>query len=444
MEIYQVRKQAGREAILSGLLFLGGTLAPWIGLGSFPFFSFYLAYGVALAWLFLTSKERIGGLSLLWAARPEPAPCDLLFIWAWIRNLLKGRLRWSRSLSLHLLLAFIALNILQVLISTSLNRGAWFAGATLYVISLAFLFSTITETKEWHETRNAFLLAVWITAAIVLILTLLGFLGWNGHIADLYYARRPRGFFKDPNVAGPFIAVGTLFALSRLLFLRKRLVSFNGFLLLTSLLAVISTFSRGALLNLAAGIVVLGLIAVKARRGLKFAIALAIVAGLSLVALPYLAEVFGQSIRFRGLTRYDIYGRFAAWKAGLLLAEHYPWGIGPGQFEIFAPKYEMELFREVLITPSAHNTYLRVLVENGVIGLGVFLLALGSLSLSLIRNVVVAIRENNLRLLADGAWLASALLGILVESFVIDTLHWRHFWILAGFAVAYGRLMRER
>jgi len=433
-----------RRTTLSNLLLLGGTLAPWICLSSFSLFSLYLAYGVALAWLFLTSKERIGGLSLLWAARPEPAPCDLLFIWAWIRNLLKGRLRWSRSLSLHLLLAFIALNILQVLISTSLNRGAWFAGATLYVISLAFLFSTITETKQWHETRNAFLLAVWITAVIVLILVLLGFLGWNGHIADLYYARRPRGFFKDPNVAGPFIAVGTLFALSRLLFLRKRLVSFNGFLLLISLLAVISTFSRGALLNLAASAVVLWFISVKARKGLKFALTLAIVAGISVIALLYLAEVFGQSFRFHGLASYDIYGRFAAWKAGLLLAKHYPWGIGPGQFEIFAPKYEVGLFSEVLITPSAHNTYLRVLVENGVMGLGVFLLALGSLFLSLTRNIAIALKEGNWGLLADGAWLASALVGIMVESFVIDTLHWRHFWILAGFAVAYGRLTRER
>jgi len=343
-----------------------------------------------------------------------------------------------------LLLAFIALNVLQVVISTSINRGTWFAGATLYVISLAFLLSTITSIKDWDETRNAFLLAVWVTAVIVLILALLGFLGWNEHVANLYYARRPRGFFKDPNVAGPFVAVGTLFALSRLLFLRKRLMSFDGFLLLTSLLAVISTFSRGALLNLAAGVVVLWFISVRAHKGLKFALALAIVAGISVVALPYLAEVFGQSFRFHGLASYDIYGRFAAWKAGLLLAKHYPWGIGPGQFEIFAPKYEVEFFREVLITPSAHNTYLRVLVENGVIGLGVFLLALGSLFLSLMRNVGIALKEGNQGLLADGAWLASALVGIMVESFVIDTLHWRHFWILAGFAVAYGRLTRER
>lgn len=417
---------------------------PFLGLflGSSPIWLF--SFLAALLWVLTTREAPKGGLSLLWGVRVEPAPCDLLFIGAWVMNLLQGKLRWLRSLALHLLLAFVFLNILQIPVSASLNRGAWFAGATLYVISLAFLFSTITESKQWHETRNAFLLAVWITAVIVLILALLGFLGWNGHIADLYYAGRPRGFFKDPNVAGPFVAVGTLFALSRLLFLRKRLMSFDGFLLLTSLLAVISTFSRGALLNLAAGVAVLWFISVRARKGLKFALALAIVAGISAVALPYLAEVFGQSFRFHGLTSYDIYGRFAAWRAGLLLAKDYPWGIGPGQFEIFAPKYQLELFSQVTITPSAHNTYLRVLVENGVTGLGVFLLALGSFFLSLMRNVGIAVKEGNRGLLADGAWLASALVGIMVESFVIDTLHWRHFWILVGFAVAYGRLTRER
>lgn len=81
------------------------------------------------------------------------------------------------------------------------------------------------------------------------------------------------------------------------------------------------------------------------------------------------------------------------------------------------------------LTPSAHNLYLRVLTENGIVG---FVLIIGSM-------ITILFAMTGLRRMiysTDILWLFSCLVGIIVQSFVIDTLHWRHFWILFGFLLA--------
>ena len=77
---------------------------------------------------------------------------------------------------------------------------------------------------------------------------------------------------------------------------------------------------------------------------------------------------------------------------------------------------------------SAHSTYVRALAEEGVLGL----VALGSL---LIGTLIVACR--NVVLGRGTAGLSSTALlaawvGLLANSVFVDTLHWRHLWILAG------------
>ena len=39
--------------------------------------------------------------------------------------------------------------------------------------------------------------------------------------------------------------------------------------------------------------------------------------------------------------------------------------------------------------------------------------------------------------------LFASLLGILVNSFVIDTLHWRHFWVLLGIIIGLMHLFER-
>lgn len=84
-----------------------------------------------------------------------------------------------------------------------------------------------------------------------------------------------------------------------------------------------------------------------------------------------------------------------------------------------------------------HNLYLRVLVENGwlaFLGWGLFL------SGWLIASYHGSIRSG--RFVVDYVVAVSVVAGILVESLVIDTLHWRHFFLFL--AVPVGLLEHEK
>lgn len=430
------------KASLSKVLLVAAAIMSLLGIALRPWITWVTSFALALL-LIPARRELQGGLGLLWGVRLEPAPSDILFIWAWIKRLVTGQLRWTSCLASNLLPLFILLNLLQIFVADSWNRGLRFAGITGYTIFLALLFSGISNVELWCKTRTFYLVACWVTVFTILLLVMLYFLGWADHVPELYYAGRPKGFFKDPNVAGPFMATGALFLLSQLVFLRRKIINNTSILLLFASLGVLSTFSRGAILNLAVGTLAIGLVAFWARKGRRFAALLTLGTIFFAAAFLCISRVPEQASRFRGFAEYDIHGRFATWHAGLLLLRDYPLGVGPGQFEIHSPNYQTTLPGPVIITLSAHNLYLRVLAENGVLGFAVLLVALVSLIRDLLKGIRIAAQNKDREFLTDGAWLLSSIVGILAESFVIDTLHWRHFWILFGLAIAYQRLVRK-
>jgi O-antigen ligase len=107
--------------------------------------------------------------------------------------------------------------------------------------------------------------------------------------------------------------------------------------------------------------------------------------------------------------------RFGAQRGGIELAEAHALGVGPGQFELLEPI-------------SAHSTFVRALAEEGVAGLAV-------LAALLLATLGVAV-QNVMRGRGTAGLSSIALLavwcGLLANSFFVDTLHWRHLWILAG------------
>jgi O-antigen ligase len=113
-----------------------------------------------------------------------------------------------------------------------------------------------------------------------------------------------------------------------------------------------------------------------------------------------------------GIHEYDA-GRFAGQAAGIESAERYPLGLGPGQFEAYA-------------SISAHSTYVRAFAEQGLAGLIVFVAFALSTLAAAIANAVAGRETYGI----GSAALLAALCGMLVNGMVIDTLHWRHFWIV--------------
>jgi O-antigen ligase len=118
--------------------------------------------------------------------------------------------------------------------------------------------------------------------------------------------------------------------------------------------------------------------------------------------------------------------RFGAQLFGIEQSMRYPLGIGPGQFEVLSPL-------------SAHSLYVRALAEQGLLGL-LTLLALLLVTLSLAVGNVVAGRDTYG---IGSAALLGAWCGLLANSFFVDTLHWRHLWVVAALIWAGSALERS-
>jgi O-antigen ligase len=153
------------------------------------------------------------------------------------------------------------------------------------------------------------------------------------------------------------------------------------------------------------------------------------IAGL-LVALAITGAVIGASgsvafIEQRAqLQGYDS-ERFGAQRAGTELVQQYPTGVGPGQFKFHHPV-------------ETHSTYVRVLVEQGYLGLIVWtVLSVATLVLAL-RNAVLGRDTYGI----GSAALLGAWCGLLFNSAVVDTLHWRHLWLVAALIWA-GSMRRQ-
>lgn len=147
-------------------------------------------------------------------------------------------------------------------------------------------------------------------------------------------------------------------------------------------------------------------------------IALVALAGLAwqLVSVDAIGEMF--QVRF-GYQQYDDV-RFAIQLRAVETALSHPLGLGPGS-------------TEGAFGRSAHSLYVRALVENGLFGaLSLF----AFMFLSLARSVWVSVFSRDLEDRLRFAVTAGALVGALVESTVIDTVHWRHLWIFLGLAWA--------
>jgi putative inorganic carbon (hco3(-)) transporter len=137
-----------------------------------------------------------------------------------------------------------------------------------------------------------------------------------------------------------------------------------------SILAVILSYSRGALLGLT---VVLGAISLKSKHKLLAGALLATFAVLVLTFAPS-AWMSRMGNFAHGELDESAEGRLHAWEFALVFASHYP--IMGGGFETFTPQLEAR-FTPQYFFAGPHSIYFQTLGEQGFVGLGIFLFVLG-------------------------------------------------------------------
>ena len=364
-------------------------------------------------WLVLLTFSIIGFV------RFEPAPFDLLFFVMLAIGLLNGRLRWhsSRYDSVVLigLWAFIAINILSTAGVVPIGHSLRFLAITLYMLVL-FVFIRMYAVEP--RAMRYLLVGYTMSALITAVLVVLSFIGFSFPIPVLAFGIRSVGFFKDPNVYGPFGVVAALWVADQVV---RGKWSFNRtapllFIMTVLGAAAVLSLSRGAWLNMAlAG----GLYFVLMLRGSGRAhFSRFLTLGIAVLVVGVLVFQFlglGDAVASRsGYHAYDEERFDTQWR-GLLAGLSYPFGVGPGGW------------------PTAHSLYAKTLAEHGVLGVTALAVLIGALVVPLAQR---ALQEPAANTVLPAALLLALIVGQLANSFVIDTIHWRHFWMLLGLAWA--------
>jgi O-antigen ligase len=377
---------------------------------------------LALLTLALTRYEAtvLLGVALIAVVKVDPAPADAILAMAMLVALVTGRFDLARvATSMTLLVgALLALSAISTAEAVDHTRAYEFLAITVYLGLFALWFSAyVNSTRRARAVLLAYLAAAVVVGALG---TLALIAPIPGQATLLYHGCcRAEGFFKDPNVFGPFLAPAVVLLLEEVLAPRllpdRRTLKLAGLAVLV--VGVLVSYSRAAWLNLAVAVVVLLVAHVMRRGGARVALnLLAVVALLGVVGGAFLVASGSEGfLRERAaLQTYDTQ-RFDTQRAGISLAERHPLGIGPGQFDIREPI-------------SSHNTYVRVLAEQGVLGFAALAgLLLGTLALAA-GNVAAGRSTYGI---GSGA-LLGAWCGLLANSLFIDTLHWRHLWFVAA------------
>jgi len=375
---------------------------------------------IVLALVLTRMEVAVGlGILLLGVVRLEPAPTDFILGTVIAVALVTGRFSLSRvPQSIFLLVgAYLALNIVSAALAVDFPLAVSFGLITLYLAGFAiWLTSFVNSTKRARLVAGAYVYGAASVAVLGTLALWVPTLASAGFDPDFY---RVRSSFQDPNVFGHFMIPAMLIVLDDLLTPRilpgSRLLKFA--LLAATSLGIVFSYSRSSWAGAVLGAFIVFAVHLTRRGGTSSAPKILALAILATVAISFTitSTGSGEFIDERAkLQRYDS-DRFATQRAGLKLAASHPLGVGPGQFENH-------------LRIAAHSSYVRAVAEHGVLGL-VTLVALMFLTLLIAaRNAIFGRHTYGI---GSGALFASWT-AILFASFVIDTVHWRHLWLVAG------------
>lgn len=370
------------------------------------------------------------GMLLLGVVFVEPAPPDAVFGIVIAVALVTGRLRIDRAPAsvLGLTALFVLLNVASMIEATDPEVAGRFFLITAYLCVFAIWLSGYVDGERRARLIVRCYLAGAVLAAILGTAALFG--SFPGS-ENLVINERARALFEDPNVYGPFLVPIALILIEEIL--RPRLLTGGRLLKLAALLALmvglLFSYSRGAWVNFAIGATVMLAVMAVRRGGGRRALATVLVMSVGAVALVAAISVTGSLDFLQERAQRQGYDteRFEAQRRGVEYGETHVFGIGPGQFEVLAPVV-------------SHNTYVRTLGEQGVLGLFTFVSLVFATLVIAGRNAALGRDTYGI----GAAPLLGAWAGLAVESFFVDTLHWRHLWVVAALIWAGAFAARRR
>ena len=295
---------------------------------------------------------------------------------------------------------------------------SWYMAIT--VIFFALVFSEDTAARL--ELLKRGLIVGGVVASIAGIIGYFGMLPGARNAFTLY--SRASGTFKDPNVLAAFLILPALFALQNLVTETLGKAIRNGIALGVIALALLLAFSRAAwgqmVITASIMLLMMFMTSGSSRQRSRIvimsvaAVAVAVLAVLALLSMDSVSGLFKQRASLEQNYDGGRFGRFGRYVLGAQMALDYPLGIGPLQFTKYMPE-------------DTHNSYLNAFMSGGWIS-GIVYPALIFVTLILGFRYIFTASPWQKTYLA----IFSGFLGTVGESFIIDTDHWRHFWLMLG------------
>jgi hypothetical protein len=335
---------------------------------------------------------------------------------------------------LRLRLVFMPIFLLLILLNIGYSIGAipfldqspvsnWIATSWYMTVTVMFFAMALADdTAARLDMLRRGLVVGAMIASLAAIAGYFHLVPGGNDLLTLY--DRARGTFKDPNVLGGFLILPALFVLQSVVSDRFGKAFRNALAFGIMAFAILLAFSRaawGQLILTAAFMLALMVLTSPSRpqrsRIVTIAIAAVIVVAVLLAVLlsfESIRDMFQQRASFDQSYDEGRFGRFGRHILGAQMALDLPFGIGPLQFHNYFPE-------------DTHNSYLNAFMSGGWIS-GICYPVL------VFTTVITGFRYIFVRVPWQRSYLAifSAFLGTVGESFIIDTDHWRHFWMMLG------------
>ncbi len=254
-------------------------------------------------------------------------------------------------------------------------------------MSYVLLFFLVTNNLRTQEARRVVIFALFLSTSLVCIYGIYqyfhGLEETRNIVAKFYSNEYPPEFmmrlgtdkafstFVFPPALAGFLLLVMPLSIS-MSFVTRSLFKkiFYGFVSLLIFFCLILTFSKGGWLSALLSMLVFIFIWLTVIRGAgKYKVIIGVVLSILVFALLIVFNCLPQASFSGFIGSFDV--RLGYWKSvPSMVKDYFLLGSGPGTFGTIYSKYRLLLGRE---TQMAHNNYLQVLVETGVVGLLAFL-----------------------------------------------------------------------
>ena len=352
----------------------------------------------------------------------EPSPHDALMGVLAVACLVAG-VRFNRNLTVLVfwLVIFNVCGLLSLINALDIPKTVQYTATSLYLAIAAILFACLFSENTMARLAS-------MRVAYIITATFAGLAGAAGYFhafpgAQIFAPEgRALATFKDPNVYGPFLIWPALYLMNEILTRRIRLLGIAA--LGGLLLGLLLSFSRGAWFHFALSAMITIALSFLTARTQKTRLRIFILSAVSVVllvaAIAVLISIPAVQLmvkeRVHLINSYDVGqgGRFRMQEMAVTSVLLSPNGLGPFGFATAAGVQQ-------------HNQYLQAFLVYGWVGGMAYIMLLLS-------TVYVGLRAAFRRTPWQPYMITAlgAFLGEMAEGFIVDTDHWRHFFLLLG------------